>query len=309
MGSYLVTGGAGFIGSHVVERLLRNGERVRVIDNFSTGRRDNLLSMAGDIELFEGDIRSYERVHNATLGVDRVIHLAALPSVPRSVQDPLTTNESNVTGTLNVLLCARDVGVAKVVLASSSSVYGANQQLPKHEGLVPQPISPYGVSKLAAEQYALAFADVYGMPTTALRYFNVYGPRQDPHSQYTGVVARWLQAARDGAGLVIFGDGHQTRDFTYVDDVVAATLAAAAPEAAVGVACNVAGGARHELLDLVAAVEAAADRKLAVTFADPRPGDVLHSFGDISRAAELLGYAPSTQLREGVLRTFLSLQS
>ena len=307
MDHYLVTGGAGFIGSHVVERLLRDGQRVRVLDNFSTGRRGNLLSFVDDIELFEGDLRSYERVHNATTGVDRVIHLAALPSVPRSVQNPLTTNESNVTGTLNVLLCARDVGVAKVVVASSSSVYGANPQLPKHEGLVPQPISPYGVSKLAAEQYALAFADVYGLPTTALRYFNVYGPRQDPHSQYSGVVARWLQAARDGGELLIFGDGHQTRDFTYVDDVVAATLAAATPAAAVGLACNVAGGAQHELLDLVAAVEAAAERSLTVSFADLRPGDVLHSFGDIRRAADLLGYVPRTGLREGVRRTYESV--
>jgi len=309
MDSYLVTGGAGFIGSHIVEHLLQDGHRVRVLDNFSTGLRENLLPYMDDVELFEGDLRSYERVHNATTGVDRLIHLAALPSVPRSVQDPLTTNESNVTGTLNVLLCARDAGLEKVVIASSSSVYGANEHLPKHEGLVPLPISPYGVSKLAAEQYALAFAAVYGLPTIALRYFNVYGPRQDPASQYSGVVARWLRTAREGGELVVFGDGHQTRDFTYVTDVVAATLAASAPDAAVGVACNVAGGAQHELLDLVEAVEAAAGHKLGLTFADPRPGDVLHSYGDIGRAARLLGYAPRTGLREGVLRTYESFGS
>ena len=199
--TYLVTGGAGFIGSHVVEELLRRGHGVRILDNFSTGRRSNIAHVSDDIEVVEGDLRSYERVHAAVRGTDRVIHLAALPSVPRSVQDPLTSNETNVTGTLNTLLAARDENVSRVVLASSSSVYGANDGMPKREDMVPQPISPYGVSKLAAEQYGRAFSSVYGLETVALRYFNVFGPRQDPTSQYAAVVPLF-RALRDHAAEI-----------------------------------------------------------------------------------------------------------
>ena len=199
---YLVTGGAGFIGSHVTAELLRRGHRVRVLDNFSTGSRSNLDAVGGDVELVEGDVRSYERTHAATAGIDCVIHLAALPSVPRSVQDPLTTNEVNVTGTLNVVLAARDAGTQRVVMASSSSVYGRAEGLPKTEALVPQPISPYGVSKLAAEQYCMGFNAVYGIEAVALRYFNVFGPRQDPNSQYSGVIPKFLTSALEGEPLV-----------------------------------------------------------------------------------------------------------
>jgi len=301
---YLVTGGAGFIGSHVVTELLRQGHGVRVLDNFSTGRRENLETMLADIDVFEGDMRSYERAHNAVKGVDVVIHLAALPSVPRSVQDPLTTNEANITGTLNVLLAARDNDARRVVLASSSSVYGANAAMPKREDLVPQPISPYAVSKLAAEQYARAFATVYGLETVSLRYFNVFGPRQDPTSQYSGVVPRFMRLAIEGGRPIVFGDGRQSRDFTYVANVVAATLSATAAPGAAGAICNVGCGDPKTVLELIAAVSRVSGRELEPDFAPPRPGDVKHSFADIGLARTLLGYEPRVDFEEGIEHTF-----
>lgn len=305
--AYLVTGGAGFIGSHVVAELLQRGHAVRILDNFSTGRRENLAALGGEVEVLEGDVRSYERAHNAVKGTDVVIHLAALPSVPRSVQDPLTTNEANITGTLNTLLAARDEGVRRVVLASSSSVYGADASMPKHEGLVPQPISPYAVSKLAAEQYARAFWAVYGLETVALRYFNVFGPRQDPDSQYSGVVARFIRLALRGDDPVVFGDGTQSRDFTYVTNVVDATLRAADAQGAAGHVCNIGCGAPKTVLELIGAIERVAGRTLHPTFAPPRAGDVPHSFADITRAKELLGYAPVVDFESGIARTYEAL--
>jgi nucleoside-diphosphate-sugar epimerase len=306
-GTYLVTGGSGFIGSHVVEELLRRGHRVRIIDNFSTGRRSNIAAFADDIEIVEGDLRSYERAHNAMEGVDYVVHLAALPSVPRSIQDPLTSNETNVTGTLNTLLAARDAGVARVVLASSSSIYGANEAMPKREDMVPAPISPYGVSKLAAEQYARAFSSVYGLETVALRYFNVFGPRQDPNSQYSGVVPIFIRAALERRECVVFGDGCQSRDFTYVANVVDATLRAAVAEGANGAICNVGCGAAFTILDLIAAVSNGTGRDLSARFAPPRPGDIKHSFADIDLARRLLGYEPTVAFEDGVRLTCESL--
>jgi len=300
---YLVTGGGGFIGSHVVEALLAGGSTVRVLDNFSTGDRENLRPMLGDVELVEGDIRSYERVHNAVRGADHVVHLAALPSVPRSVQDPLTTHEVNATGTLNVLLAARDAGVRRVVFASSSSVYGTGQTLPKHEAMMLSPISPYGVSKLAGEQYCMAFHAVYGLETVALRYFNVFGPRQDPRSQYSGVVALFLECARSGRTPTIYGNGSQTRDFTYVANVVAATLAAAVAPAAAARAINVACGSPHSVLDLLHAVDMAAGRESTPRFLPAREGDIEHSYADISRAEQLLDYHPAVSLLDGVRLT------
>jgi nucleoside-diphosphate-sugar epimerase len=301
---YLVTGGAGFIGSHVVAELLSRGHAVRVLDNFSTGRRGNLTAVGGDVEIFEGDMRSYERAHNAVKGADLVIHLAALPSVPRSVQDPLTTNEANITGTLNVLLAARDNGVRRVVLASSSSIYGANLTMPKREDMVPEPISPYAVSKLAAEQYARAFATVYGLETVSLRYFNVFGPRQDPTSQYSGVVPRFMRLALEGNRPVVYGDGEQSRDFTYVANVVDATLSAATAPDAAGNICNVGCGDPKTVLDLIAAVGRAVGRSLEPEFVPPMAGDVKHSFADITLARRLLGYEPRVGFDEGIERTF-----
>jgi len=303
----LVTGGGGFIGSHVVDGLLARGHTVKVLDNFSTGRRRNVAHFADDIELVEGDVRSYERANAAVRGVDVVIHLAALPSVPRSVQDPLTTTEVNVTGTLNVLLAARDCDVRRVVMASSSSVYGANNFLPKHEELIPHPISPYGVSKLAAEQYSMVFNAVYGLETVALRYFNVFGPRQDPNSQYSGVVALFLRLACEGGQPTVCGDGTQTRDFTYVSNVVDATLLAAEAPQAIGSVLNIGCGACYSVLDLIAAVEAATGRPLEPRFGPARPGDVKHSFANIDRARARLGYEPRVAFADGIEKTYVSM--
>jgi nucleoside-diphosphate-sugar epimerase len=300
---YLVTGGFGFIGSHVVGALVARGVSVRVIDNFATGRRENLAHVREQIEVIEGDIRSYERAHAAVHDIDCVVHLAALPSVPRSVQDPLTTNEVNVTGTLNLLLAARDAGVVRFVLASSSSVYGANKTLPKREEMTASPVSPYGVSKLAAERYAMAFSDVYGLDTVALRYFNVFGPRQDPNSQYSGVVALFLEAAKLGREATVYGDGTQTRDFTFVSNVVDATLLAADTANLRGTALNVACGRSSSILDLVSAIETATGRSIRLCFRPTREGDVPHSCADISRARAALGYEPLIGFQEGIALT------
>jgi len=299
----LVTGGGGFIGSHVVERLLGDGHEVRALDNFTTGRRENLDGVLEDVELVEGDIQSYERAHTAVRGCDVVLHQAALPSVPRSVLDPLTSNASNVIGTLNLLLASRDSGVQRVVLASSSSVYGANPALPKHEGLQTRPISPYAVAKLAAEGYAQSFSEVYGLGTVVLRYFNVFGPRQDPRSEYAAVIPKFIISAFEGATPVVFGDGEQTRDFTYVDNVVQANLLAMdAPDAA-GKVFNVAYGESVTLNRLVELVGEITGRELAVRHAPPRPGDVVHSRADIGRARAELGYDPEVDFPEGLRRT------
>jgi nucleoside-diphosphate-sugar epimerase len=300
----LVTGGGGFIGCHLVERLLREGHQVRVLDNFATGHRANLLPVLDEIELIEGDIQSYERVHNAVRGCEVVFHLAALPSVPRSVQDPLTSNASNVIGTLNVLLTARDEGVRRVVFSSSSSVYGENPELPKREEMATLPIAPYAVSKLAAENYCRSFFNVYGLETVALRYFNIFGPRQDPLSQYAAVIPLFITAVLDGRQPVINGDGEQSRDFTYIDNAVDANLLAiSAPEVA-GETFNIACGERISLNALIGELEAITGNKVTATHVDSRPGDVRHSLADISRAREKLGYAPAVDLRTGVRQTF-----
>ncbi len=307
MDTYLVTGGAGFIGSNLVDGLLSQGSHVRVLDNFSTGRRENLAHVAGDIELVEGDIRSYERCHNAVKGVDRVVHLAALPSVPRSVQDPLTTHEVNATGTLNVLLAARDVGVKRVVVASSSSVYGANPNLPKREDMVLLPISPYGVSKVATERYAAAFHHVYDLETVALRFFNVFGPRQDPDSQYSAVIPRFMSRCVAGELAQVYGDGEQTRDFTYVSNVVAMTIAASVADDASGNAFNVACGERHSLSKVISVIESLAGRELLVEHKPPRDGDIRDSWADVDAALTTFGVTPDVGLEEGLERTFESL--
>ena len=304
----LVTGGGGFIGSHVAERLVREGDRVRVLDNFATGNRENLAPFLDDVDLVEGDIQSYERVHNAVSGCELVFHIAALPSVPRSLQDPLTSNASNVIGTLNVLLAARDADVRRVVYASSSSVYGANPELPKREANLPQPIAPYAVSKLAGEGYCGSFNQVYGLETVALRYFNVYGPRQDPRSQYAAVIPSFIDAFLDGEPPVIFGDGEQSRDFTYVDDVVDANLMAAWADGVAGETFNVARGQRATLNEMVGLLRDLTDSDLEPIHADPRPGDVRDSEADITRARERLGWSPRTDLATGLRLTLEHLQ-
>jgi UDP-N-acetylglucosamine/UDP-N-acetyl-alpha-D-glucosaminouronate 4-epimerase len=299
----LVTGGGGFIGSHIVERLVRDGNEVRVLDNFATGNRENLLPFMSDIELVEGDIQSYERAHTAVRDCEVVCHQAALPSVPRSVQDPLTSNASNVVGTLNVLLAARDSGVRRVVFASSSSVYGATETLPKSEDLPTLPISPYAVAKLAAESYCRAFTSIYGLETVSLRYFNVFGPRQDPLSQYAAVIPRFITAAMDGVPVTIYGDGEQSRDFTYIDNVVDANLAALNGNGPGGGVYNIACGERASLNDLVDMLRKILDRDIDVDYQDPRPGDVKHSLADVSLAERDLGFRPAIGFEEGVRRT------
>ncbi|MCX6032766.1 MAG: SDR family oxidoreductase [Chloroflexi bacterium] len=305
MAIYLVTGGAGFIGSHIVDELVQRGERVKVLDDFSTGRRENLLGARGQIELFEGDIRNRQVVQLAMQGVDYVLHQAALPSVPRSVADPLTTNEVNVTGTLNVLVAAREARVRRVVYASSSSVYGNNPALPKHETMPIGPLSPYATSKLAGENYCRAFHHVYGLPTVALRYFNVFGPRQDPTSQYAGVMPRFIVALLRDESPTIYGDGTQSRDFTYVANVVQANLLACYSQEAIGQVMNVACGERHTLLDLHSELKALIGKNIRPVFGPARVGDVNHSLAAIDLASRLLGYRPSVGWHEGLRRTVM----
>ena len=299
----LVTGGGGFIGSHTVARLLADGHDVRVLDNFATGRRENLLDVLSDIELVEGDIQSYERVSNAVRGCEIVIHEAALPSVPRSVQDPLTSNASNVVGTLNVLLAARDSGVRRVVFASSSSVYGSVPDLPKREDLPTLPISPYAVAKLAGEGYCRSFTEVYGLETVALRYFNVFGARQDPLSQYAAVIPNFATALMNGRPPRVFGDGEQSRDFTYVGNVVEGNVRAMHAEDVGGRVFNVAAGRRTSLNELLGILERLSGRHVEPSYEDPRPGDVRHSQADVSAAERDLGFRPEISLEEGLRLT------
>ena len=296
----LVTGGGGFIGSNLVRALLERGDTVRVLDNFSTGNRHNLDEVAADIEVVEGDLRSYERVHRAVRGAEVVFHQGALPSVPRSVQDPLTTNAVTVEGTLNVLLAARDESVRRVVYASSSSVYGDGGELPRRESAAPNPISPYAVAKLAAERYCSSFTRVYGLETVALRYFNVFGPRQDPTSQYAAVVPRFISAIAEGSPVQIHGDGEQSRDFTYIANVVEANLLAADAAAASGAVLNIATGRQASVNELTDTIAAHLGREAVKEYTATRAGDVRDSWADLSRARELLGYEPSVSLEDGL---------
>jgi UDP-glucose 4-epimerase len=298
----LVTGGGGFIGSNAVRALLERGDDVRVLDNFSTGSRANLAGLESDVQLVEGDLRSYERVHAAVRGVEVVFHQGALPSVPRSVQDPLTTTAVNVEGTLNVLLAARDEGVRRIVNASSSSVYGNGGTLPRVETQAPDPISPYAVAKLAAERFCTSFSRVYGMEIVSLRYFNVFGPRQDPTSQYAAVVPRFIRAIADGEPVTIYGDGEQSRDFTFVDNVVAANLLAADAPGIGGEILNVATGASVTVNALADAIGALLDKPVEKSYEPAREGDVLASWADVSEAARLLGYQPEVDFDDGLRR-------
>jgi UDP-glucose 4-epimerase len=299
----LVTGGCGFIGSHLVAALLARGHRVRVLDNLTTGRRENLADLAADVELLVGDVADPDVARRAVQGCEIVFHLAALASVARSVAAPLPTHVANATGTLSLLLAARAAGVRRVIYAGSSSAYGDSAVLPKHEDLPPQPLSPYAAAKLAGEHYCAAFARSYGLETLTLRYFNVFGPRQDPASEYAAVVPRFITAMLHGQAPVIYGDGRQTRDFTYVDNVVEANLLAMEAPRADGAVFNVACGARYSLLDLVDRLNAILGTALAPRHAPARPGDVRHSQASIARAQEQLGYRVQVSFEEGLART------
>jgi nucleoside-diphosphate-sugar epimerase len=299
--SVLVTGGAGFIGSNLVEELLSRGfSRVRVLDDLSTGTLANLEHCLGEIEFVRGDVRDRETCLRACEGVAVVFHQAALPSVPRSIADPLLSHAVNADGTLQMLVAARDQGVSRFVFASSSSVYGNTEVSPKHEGLTPNPLSPYAIQKQTGEQYCRVFAALYGMETVALRYFNVFGPRQRPDSAYAAVVPRFLAAARRGDPVTIHGDGEQSRDFTYVANVVQANLLAAAAPGVAGQVFNVGCGASHSLADLCRGIEAATGRELTVRHGPSREGDVRHSRADLTRARRYLDYEPVVPFAEGL---------
>jgi UDP-glucose 4-epimerase len=302
----LVTGGAGFIGSNLVRELLERGDDVRVLDNFSTGNRANLAEV--NVEVVEGELRSYERVHAAVRDVEVVYHLGAVGSVPRSVQDPLTSSAVNVEGTLNVLLAARDEGVRRVVFSSSTSVYGSSRELPTGEATPPDPISPYGVAKLAAERYCVSFSRVYdSFETVVLRYFNVFGPRQSPFSQYAAVVPLFVTAIAQGEPVTIFGDGEQSRDFTYVANVLDATVRAAAAERVSGQIFNVGAGSPATVNEVADTIGRILQKPVEKRFAPPRTGDIRDSWADVTEARRVLGYEPAVDLEEGLRRTVEAL--
>jgi len=302
----LITGGAGFIGSHVAERLLKDGHRVRVFDNFSSGTRENLAFAKGRedrFEVVEGDLRDLAAVERAARGAEVIYHQAAMRSVPRSVDDPLGANDNNVNGTLHVLEAARRHGVRRVVYASSSSVYGDNPELPKREDHVMAPISPYAVSKAAGEHYARVWARLYGVETVGLRYFNVFGPRQDPASEYAAVLPRFILWALRGTPLEVHGDGSQSRDFTFIENVVEANLLAGQAPGVGGEAFNVGCGERTSLLDVVGMLEGIIGRPVERRHSPARGGDVPHTIADVSKAKRLLGYTPLVGFSEGFRRT------
>jgi UDP-N-acetylglucosamine/UDP-N-acetylgalactosamine 4-epimerase len=301
---YLVTGGAGFIGSHLVERLLERGDEVVVLDDFSTGRRENLAPFEGLITRVEGSITDYATCRRASRGADRVLHQAALGSVPRSIDNPQHTHDVNATGTLNVLRAAVAEGVKRVVFAASSSAYGDTEELPKHEAMPTRPRSPYAVTKVAGEHYCRAFHASYGLETVALRYFNVFGPRQDPASQYAAVVPLFVTAAIAGRPPTIYGDGDQSRDFTYIDNVVDANFRACeAGDAALGEVFNVGAGDRTTVNELWHVIRSLVGSDVEPVHAPPRPGDVRDSLASMDRARATLGYQPSVDVREGLERT------
>ena len=304
----LVTGGAGFIGGHLVERLLDAGWSVRVLDDFSSGREANLRGVQGRVELRRGDVRDPVAVAEAVSGVEVVFHQAAVPSVPRSVADPLGTDAVNLGGTLRVLEAARGAGVRRLVLAASSSAYGDSALLPKREDMAPEPLSPYALQKHAGEVYARLYTRLYGLETVALRYFNVFGPRQDPESEYAAVVPRFVCAALSGTPPTIYGDGEQTRDFTFVSDAAEANLRAADAPGVAGSVFNVASGKRTSLNSLWAHIREIVGKEIEARHAPARAGDVRDSLADLTRARDLLGYRPAVSLREGLRRTVESLR-
>jgi nucleoside-diphosphate-sugar epimerase len=308
LAKYLVTGGAGFIGSHMVEELLRRGETVRIADNFSTGRRET-LPPDGRAELVEGDLADEAVARRAVAGMDFVLHQAALPSVPRSIQDPAASHRANVDATVQVLIAARDAGVKRVVFAGSSSVYGNTATLPKREDMRPSPLSPYALQKLVSEQYCQMFTSLYGLETVTTRYFNVFGPRQRPDSPYSGVISLFISAFSEGRQPTIHGDGRQTRDFTFVADVVDGVLRACEAPGAAGEVINVAGGGRISLLEVLRVLQSILRKETTPTFGPPREGDVRDSQADIHKARQLLGFEPRVPLEDGLRQTVEWYQS
>jgi UDP-N-acetylglucosamine/UDP-N-acetyl-alpha-D-glucosaminouronate 4-epimerase len=302
MASYLVTGGAGFIGSHLAEELVRRGATVRVADSLITGKRSNLGHLSG-VEFLEGDLADPDVAVRAVAGVDYVLHQAAIPSVPRSVEDPITSNRANITATLNILVAARDAGVKRLVYAGSSSAYGNTPTLPKREDMPANPLSPYALQKLVGEQYCQMFTQLYGFETVTIRYFNVFGPRQDPGSPYSGVISLFATALLEGRQPIIYGDGEQTRDFTYVANVVDGVLRACEAPRAAGEVINVATGGRISLNELLRVMNSIVGTTLQAVHAPARSGDVKDSQADISKAQSLLGYKPHVDLEAGLRRT------
>ena len=308
MSLYLVTGGAGFIGSHLSEELVRRGERVRVVDSLITGKRANLAHIPG-VEFIEGDLADLDVARGAAAGVDYVLHQAAIPSVPRSVSDPITSNRANIDATLNILVAARDAGVKRLVYAGSSSAYGDQPTLPKREDMPTRPLSPYALQKLVGEQYLALFTKLYGLDTVTIRYFNVFGPRQDPSSPYSGVISLFISALVEARQPVIYGDGEQTRDFTYVANVVDGVLRACHAPGLAGEMMNVATGGRISLNELLRTLCELLGVQTQAVFKEGRAGDVRDSQADISRAKALTGYVPSVGLREGLERTLAWFRS
>jgi nucleoside-diphosphate-sugar epimerase len=303
MARNLVTGGAGFIGSNLARRLVALGEDVTILDDFSTGKAENLADLKDRVKVIEGSVCDLNLVKKAADGIDYVFHLAAVVSVVRSVEDPVTTNAVNIGGTLNCLVAARDAHVKRFVFAASSSAYGDNPSLPKREDMEPEPLSPYAIAKLAGEYYSRVFFGIYGLETVCLRYFNIFGPHQDPKSLYSAVIPIFITKMLKGESPVIYGDGEQSRDFTYVDNAVEANLLAAKSERAAGRVINVACGTRYSLNDLIRMLQQLTGTSVPATYAPRRPGDVLHSQGDIALAADLLGYRPRVTFADGLKNT------
>lgn len=303
--NYLITGGAGFIGSNIVKKLLETGEKVRVVDNFSTGKRENIQEFLenSDFELLEGDLYDLDVCRKAVKGIDFVLHQAAIPSVPRSISDPLTSNNSNIAATLNLLIAARDEKVKKFVYASSSAVYGDNPVLPKKEDFAVNPISPYGLTKYTGEKYVQLFYQIFGLPTICFRYFNVFGPKQDPESEYAAVIPKFIIALLNKQSPVVFGDGEQTRDFTFVDNVVDANLLAAKSESGFGEVFNIACSQEINLNQLLELLQEIIKTDIKPKYEKAQKGDILHSRADISKAREILRYEPKIELKDGLIKT------
>jgi len=300
--NYLITGGAGFIGSNIAGHLAEQGEQVRILDNFSTGRKENIAGLPKTVEVIDGSITDYWIVVKAVEGMDYVLHQAALPSVPRSVADPLTSNAVNINGTLNLLEASRAAGVKKFVMASSSSIYGESEELPKHEGMEPSPLSPYAVTKLTAEHYCRIYWELYRFPTVSLRYFNIFGPRQDPGSEYAAVVPKFITALLNGQRPTVFGDGEQSRDFTYIDNCVQANILAATDKEMVGDQFNVACGGQFTLNQLLDKLREIIGSDIKAHYEAERPGDIRHSYAAVDKIKQY-GYDPQVAFEEGLRRT------